>query len=167
MSKRFGRNQKRRLTAALRLAQHQTRESQVAERRAIRKAMACEYTMRQIEELVPDHSALLEPRELGTDHVSDFFRMHHGLPSLTKGLANHATHENAVVELLRLAVYRLKMHREAVDRMVHVELRGPDGSLGYAVSEDLLIQAPAAHVARMITRQFEPELARQIGRRRA
>lgn len=166
MSKRFGRNQKRKLQESIRQCQEAKEMTDGLNRWLSSRHEKDVSTLRRVEEVLGKNSALLEPKQQFSETPAESQRSI-SIASMETPSYSHAMSNDAIIdmELHSTVLYLLtlvKKHDPTADA-IHMEFCYKDGKVGYAISEqamtsipaELLIQHVSAEMAKMLIQEFK------------
>jgi hypothetical protein len=181
MSKRFGRNQRRRAREALAVAKDEAASCRLAynmaaalQQEALRRLRDIEDELAEAKRIAAPMSVMFPAEEILSDYnsVSEFARS--GLPAISIRLAGRPAYsvsasdaaETMTLQKLPLDVLLARINYSDMERAAHISVRFRNGEVGYAISADGWRALPARErglrMERAISRALTVLLMKQL-----
>lgn len=164
MSKRFGRNQKRKMREAITQAEAKVKDKnqEVLHLQKMHRANADAVAL--TEQILGEYFAGLPAKTLEMEHEQDFVRLH--CVKMPQAFHSFCGNENAVSlieKLLILDTIKMEVYRKELREAVVIEGGMPKGPY-VAMSIDATKFMPEYAIEQLLARQFIPHLVREIKR---
>lgn len=162
MSKRFGRNQKRKMRAEVDQwkAAHK-RESNLAKHLRIQGQRDRE-TVKRVADILGEHFAALDPKTVLVDRMIGYLRLPSArLPSFSFGLSR-GFNEPVEIAISELEANWMELKADKLTNQQFVLLQSPGGDIGYAISGIQMKHLDADRLAREVADAMAAGLAKSF-----
>lgn len=162
MSKRFGRNQKRKMRAELANAVEAHRLECELSRYLRLKGERDASTVKRVANVLGEHFAALDPKTLMVDRLIHFLKlpMARRTPFSFDQCSDFC--EPVEISISELETNWMELKGDVLTRQQFVLLQSPCGDIGYALSEGALMQSNADHLAKEVTDSMRHQLAKSF-----